>query len=36
MTNDKWLECEIYIEKELFPEESKTEKKDEVIDLGTY
>ena len=36
MTNDKWLECEMDEEKELFPEESKTDKKDEVIDLGTY
>ena len=36
MTNDKWLECEMDEEKESFTEESKTEKKDEVIDLGTY
>ena len=36
MTNDKWLECEMDEEKEFFTEESKTDKKDEVIDLGTY
>lgn len=33
MSNDKQLECVIYI---YSRKKSKTEKKDEVIDLGTY